>query len=104
MGRLFLYDGRWNGERVLPTGLLGSLTAPTLASLGYGLTVWLNASVNPSSSFVEHAPSSLQPDGPDGMIYDDGPGDLFMATGLFNQRLYVIPSRETVVVRFGRPD
>ena len=41
---------------------------------------------------------------PDGMIYNDGPNDLFMAAGLFNQRLYVVPSRETVVVRFGRPD
>jgi hypothetical protein len=38
------------------------------------------------------------------MIYHDGPNDLLMAAGLFNQRLYVIPSREMVVVRFGRAD
>ena len=41
-------------------------------------------------------------DGPEGFIYTDGPDDLLMAAGLFNQRLYVIPSREMVVVRFGR--
>jgi len=103
-GRLLLNDGRWEGEQVLPTGLLDSLTAPTPASPGYGLTVWLNAAVDPGDPFFEHAPRSLQPDGPEGMIYADGPSDLFMAAGLFNQRLYVVPSREMVVVRFGRAD
>ena len=104
VGRLLLNDGAWNGEQVLPIGLLDSLTAPTSASPGYGLTVWLNAAVDPDHPFFEHAPRSLQPDGPQGMIYNDGPRDLFMAAGLFNQRLYVIPSREMVVVRFGRPN
>lgn len=104
VGRLLLNDGARNGEQVLPTGLLDSLTAPTPASPGYGLTVWLNAAVETDHPFFEHAPRSLQPDGPQGMIYNDGPRDLFMAAGLFNQRLYVIPSREMVVVRFGRAD
>ncbi len=103
-GRLLLSEGRWNGEQVLPAGLLDALMAPTPASPGYGLTVWLNAAVRPEAPFFEHAPRTLQPDGPDGMIYDEGPSDLFMAAGLFNQRLYVVPSREMVVVRFGRAD
>lgn len=103
-GRLLLNDGRWNGEQALPAGLLDALRAPTPASPGYGLTVWLNAAVRPEAPFFEHAPRTLQPDGPDGMIYDEGPSDLFMAAGLFNQRLYVVPSREMVVVRFGRAD
>jgi CubicO group peptidase (beta-lactamase class C family) len=102
-GRLLLNDGRWEGTQVLPAGLLDSLTMPTDASPGYGLTVWLNAPVDPNSSFFDHAPPTLQPDGPDAMIYNDGPSDLFMAAGLYNQRLYVIPSREMVAVRFGRP-
>jgi CubicO group peptidase (beta-lactamase class C family) len=103
-GRLLLSDGRWNGEPVLPAGLLDALTAPTPASPGYGLTVWLNAAVDTSHAFFEGAPPSVRPDGPNGMIYNDGPSDLFMAAGLFNQRLYVIPSEQMVVVRFGRAD
>ena len=103
-GRLLLSDGRWNGEPVLPAGLLDALTAPTPASPGYGLTVWLNAAVDTSHAFFDHAPASVRPDGPSGMIYADGPSDLFMAAGLFNQRLYVIPSEQMVVVRFGRAD
>jgi len=103
-GRLLLNDGRWDGQQLLPPGLLDSLTAPMSTSPGYGLTVWLNAAVSPDASFFEHAPRTLQPDGPQGMIYEEGPSDLFMAAGLFNQRLYVVPSREMVVVRFGRAD
>ena len=103
-GRLLLNDGRWNGTPVVPASELDALVRPTEASPGYGLTVWLNAAVDTSSAFFEHAPPTLHPDGPQGMIYNDGPSDLFMAAGLFNQRLYVIPSRDMVVVRFGRAD
>jgi CubicO group peptidase (beta-lactamase class C family) len=104
VGRLILNDGVWNGERVLPAGLRDALATPTEASPGYGLTVWLNAAVPADHPFRDHAPAAMASGDPDGLIYADGPPDLFMAAGLFNQRLYVIPSRETVVVRFGRAD
>ena len=103
-GRMLLNGGTWNGEPILPPEQMAMLTTPTEASPGYGWGVWLNATVDPDDPFFEHTPSSLQPDGPNGMIYNDGPSDLYMAAGLFNQRLYVIPSREMVVVRFGRAD
>lgn len=103
-GRLLLNNGQWNGTSVVPPSSLDVLVRPTAASPGYGLTVWLNAAVDTSSAFFEHAPRTLHPDGPQGMIYNDGPRDLYMAAGLFNQRLYVIPSRNMVVVRLGRAD
>jgi CubicO group peptidase (beta-lactamase class C family) len=37
-------------------------------------------------------------------IYDGAPGSLYMAAGRYNQRLYVMPSRQMVVVRTGRAD
>jgi CubicO group peptidase (beta-lactamase class C family) len=104
VGRLLLQDGQWNGKAVLPAGLRDTLATPRPASPGYGLTIWLNAAVPPNHSFFNHTPPIARPDGPGGMIYADGPADLFMAAGAFNQRLYVVPSREMVVVRFGRPD
>lgn len=103
-GRLLLNDGRWDGESVIDPALMAELTQPTAASPGYGLTVWLNAAVDTSDAFFEGAPVVIQPDGASGMIYHDGPPDLYMAAGLFNQRLYVIPSEQMVVVRFGRAD
>jgi len=103
-GRLLLNEGRWQGKDILDPELMSVLTDPTAASPGYGLTVWLNAAVDTNHAFFEHTPVSVQPDGSEGMIYHDGPRDLYMAAGLFNQRLYVLPSREMVVVRFGRAD
>ena len=103
-GRMLLNGGTWNGQTILPPEPMDMLTTPTEASPGYGWGVWLNATVDPEAPFFDHTPPSLQPDGPNGMIYNDGPSDLYMAAGLFNQRLYVIPSREMVVVRFGRAD
>ncbi len=103
-GRLLLQDGRWEGEPVIASGVLAPLSRPTAVGPGYGLSVWLNAPVDPDAAFFDHTPPDVAANSPDGMIYADGPEDLFMAAGLHNQRLYVIPSREMVVVRFGRRD
>ncbi|PEN05098.1 hypothetical protein CRI93_13855 [Longimonas halophila] len=103
-GRLLLGNGTFEGEVVVARDVLTPLTIPTEAGPGYGLSVWLNAPVDPAASFFEYAPRDVAPDGPEGMIYADGPNDLFMAAGLNNQRLFVIPSREMVVVRLGRRD
>lgn len=103
-GRLLLQDGHWEGEPVIASGVLAPLSRPTAAGPGYGLSVWLNGPVDPDAAFFDHTPPDVSADGKDGMIYADGPEDLFMAAGLNNQRLYVIPSREMVVVRFGRRD
>jgi hypothetical protein len=99
-----LGNGTFEGEVVVARDVLTPLTTPTEAGPGYGLSVWLNAPVDADDFFFEYAPPDLTPDGPEGMIYADGPNDLFMAAGLYNQRLFVIPSREMVVVRFGRRD
>ena len=103
-GRLLLNDGQWEGESVVDSALMPELTASTTASPGYGLTTWLNAAVDTSDAFFDGTPVSVHPDGPEGMIYHAGPPDLYMAAGLFNQRLYMIPSEEMVIVRFGRAD
>jgi len=104
VGQLILNDGLRGDSQVLPPGLVDVLRTPLPESPGYGLTVWLNAPVDPSDAFLDHAPPSLRghPDG--GMIDPSGPPDLFMAAGLFNQRLYVLPSQDLVVVRLGRAD
>jgi CubicO group peptidase (beta-lactamase class C family) len=101
-GRLVLQDGTWEGQRVLPSGLHDALLQAPDAAPAYGLTFWLNTPVPPNHSFLDFSPADS--DGAAGFIYADGPGDILMAAGLFNQRLYVIPSRDMVIVRFGRAD
>jgi len=103
-GRLILGNGTFEGTNVISQDVLSSMTTPTEAGPGYGLSVWLNAPVDPDASFFDYTPPDVTADGRKGMIYANGPNDLFMAAGLNNQRLFVIPSREMVVVRFGRRD
>ncbi|NBB85637.1 MAG: serine hydrolase [Bacteroidetes bacterium] len=101
-GRLVLQDGTWEGEQILPSGLQDALLQAPDAAPAYGLTFWLNPPVPPNHSFLDFSPVAF--DGTEGFIYADGPNDILMAAGLFNQRLYVVPSRDMVVVRFGRAD
>ncbi len=84
-GLLYLRDGVWDGERILPEGWVEYSTTPTPRSNGrYGAHFWLNA----------------EPD--EGQRRWPGlPADLFMASGFEGQWVYVVPSKQTVVVRLG---
>lgn len=99
---LFLKNGgKWNGKQIVKKSLLDELVIGSRANPAYGITFWLNKKgLNPRS----------QPLG-GGAIDDisrngiaDGLPDLYMAAGAANQRLYIMPSRDMVVVRQGRLD
>jgi CubicO group peptidase (beta-lactamase class C family) len=87
-GLLYLQDGIWEGERILPDGWVKYTTTPTLkAPKGeYGAYWWLNAG-NPAGS-----PNRL---------YPSSPTDLYLARGYEGQNVIVIPSRELVLVHLG---
>lgn len=80
-GLLHLWDGVWNGQRVLPEGWseLVSTPAPANESRGYGGLFWLNA----------------------GGAMDRLPPDAYWAAGFMGQNTVIIPSRDVVVVRLG---
>ena len=87
-GLLYLQDGVWNGERILPEGWVKYTTTPTpRAPQGkYGAFFWLNAG----------APS----DASDRMMASV-PADTFFARGFQEQRVFIVPSKNLVLVRFG---
>jgi CubicO group peptidase (beta-lactamase class C family) len=87
-GLLYLQDGVWNGERILPEGWVKYTTTPTAkAPKGeYGAHFWLNAGT---------------PGNPGSRPWPDAPLDTFAAKGFQGQRVVVIPSRKLVLVRFG---
>jgi CubicO group peptidase (beta-lactamase class C family) len=87
-GLLYLNDGIWQGERILPDGWVKYSTTPVSgAKMGeYGAHFWLNAgeSGNPSHR-----------------IYPDIPADLFWADGYEGQKVFIIPSKKLVVAKLG---
>jgi len=95
-GQLLKDRGRWNGKQIIKASLLDELTTGTKANPAYGLTFWLNADgVGPSGSDRPGLSGDI------GAKKVSGVADLYMAAGAGNQRLYIIPSQDLVVVRFG---
>jgi len=83
LGLLFLGDGVWNGERVLPAGWARLAATPTVPGARYGTHWWLRLK-RPGGA----APLPL-------------PGDVFHASGHAGQNVTVVPSRALVIVRLG---
>lgn len=92
-GMLYLHDGVWQGERILPEGWVKYGVTPTpLQEQGYyGAHWWLNAGA---------------PGNPADRVWPDLPTDAYSAQGFEAQRVLMIPSRDLVVVRLGlsRPE
>lgn len=79
-GLLYLNKGNWNGDQILNEDWIKSTARPVAGSEGqYGAHFWLNS----------------------GGIYPDVPRDLFSANGFQGQHVFIIPSKDLVVVRFG---
>lgn len=87
LGLLYLHDGVWNGERILPVGWVDYTTTPAPATLrlpedheayaGYGAQFWLY--------------------GRDPRL----PADAYSTSGARGQHATVVPSRQLVVARMG---
>ena len=79
-GLLYLHKGNWNGEQLFDASWIDYVTTPTATSNGeYGGHFWLNA----------------------GGKYPDAPKDVYSANGYQGQRVFIIPSKDLVIVRMG---
>ena len=96
---LFLKNGgKWNGKQIVARKLLDQLVVGSKANAAYGITFWLNnKGVNPQGRAIGGAVEEISKNG-----IADGVKNIYMAAGAGNQRLYVIPSLDMVVVRQGQ--
>jgi len=79
-GLLYLHKGNWNGEQIFDESWADYVATPTKGSQGkYGGHFWLNA----------------------GGRYPDVPKDLYSCNGFQGQKIFIIPSRDLVIVRMG---
>lgn len=91
VGELILGDGSYKGRQILPKGTIAALRTTTSANPYYGLSCWVGFPREGVRRSPQQPP--LQVPGV--------PEDLFLAAGAGNQRLYLFPSRNLVVVRLG---
>ncbi|MGB5820563.1 MAG: serine hydrolase [Saonia sp.] len=78
-GLLYLQKGNWNGEQIFSPSWVDYVTTPADSTKIAGAHFWLNA----------------------GGKYPDVPKDLFSANGYQGQRVFIIPSKDLVIVRTG---
>lgn len=95
-GVLLRDRGKWKGKQIVSAKLLDELLIGSNANPAYGLTFWLNADgIGPSGGSRPGISGDI------GMKKVSEIPDVYMAAGAGNQRLYIIPSHDLVVVRFG---
>lgn len=81
LGLLYLHNGNWNGTQVFDESWVKYATTPTNSSNGnYGAQIWLNVG---------------------GVEYRDAPEEVFSFHGFSGQRVFIIPSKDLVIVRMG---
>jgi CubicO group peptidase (beta-lactamase class C family) len=79
-GLLYLNKGDWNGTQLFDPSWVSYVSTPTKNSNGtYGAHFWLNAEGK----------------------YPDVPRDLYSANGYQGQYVFIIPSKDLVIVRTG---
>lgn len=94
-GYLFLNDGCWSGQRLVPSGWVAASTTPSAVYVSgstpddetpSGYSWWLNRAIAQKN---QEKP------------WPDAPDDAYAAQGHWGQRIIVIPSEDVVIVRTG---
>lgn len=97
-GQFVLQAGTWNSDQLVDAGALLETLNGSTANPAYGLTWWLN-NAPPAEMLRTSRTMRRATDIFTNSYADQLPEDLFMAAGAGKQRLYIIPSRNMVVVR-----
>lgn len=110
-GEFMINGGRVGMRQIIKRELLDELLKGSEANPNYGVTFWLNRGKADPSRITDPRRSRLASILPteNGVrrmslngLGSGVPADLFMAAGAGNQRLYIIPSLNAIVVRMGR--
>ena len=93
-GLLALNKGNWNGNQIVSTNFFNAATTTSqLINKAYGYLWWLNG----KDSY--HLPQSQYEF--EGKLIPNAPNDMFAALGKNDQKIYVVPSKQLVIVRMG---
>lgn len=93
-GLLALNNGKWKNSQVISTNYFKeSIISSQNINHSYGYFWWLNGKQN----YMLPGGQIIYP----GLLVPNAPSDMYAAMGAKDQRIYVIPSRNMVVIRMG---
>lgn len=103
LGQLFLQDGVWNDQRLLPEGWVKYSTTPSKTDTlnHYGAHWWLNNDPQITQDDTPKVNSDKQHKKPTQRKWPSVPQDAYFMSGFQGQFVVVIPSKDLVVVRLG---
>jgi CubicO group peptidase (beta-lactamase class C family) len=96
VGEVLRTGGRWNGAQVIPAEWVEAMLGASPAYLNYGMFVWLGSTWEEMRYYD-----------PDVKAFGNRHSERFAATdvfwldGLHGQRVWIVPSKELVIVRTG---
>ncbi|MBL8643602.1 MAG: serine hydrolase [Rhodospirillaceae bacterium] len=96
VGLLHLHKGKVGDEQVVAEDWMAQVTTPSPTNPNYGFQTWLGTTYEPMRGYGKGVPTAVphsEPFAEPGIIYFDGAG---------GQRVYVIPSKDMVIVRTGK--
>lgn len=93
-GLMALNKGKWKNEQIINQTFFTEATNSSQSiNPSYGYLWWLNG----KSKFMVPGGQTVYP----GTLVPNAPADMFAAMGAEDQRIYVIPSKNMVIVRMG---
>ncbi len=107
-GQMINAGGMWNGRRIVKTDNLTQCFRGTEINPSFGLCFWLNGYTNQPSARELDPEETLEieplPEDWRGACLSEGaPVDLVVSLGSTFQRLYLLPSRDLIVIHHGKP-
>lgn len=93
-GLMALNKGKWRNEQIInETFFTESISTSQTINPSYGYLWWLNG----KSSAMIPGGQQVYP----GMLVPNAPADMYAAMGASDQRIYIVPSKNMVIVRMG---
>ncbi|AXG70241.1 beta-lactamase [Kordia sp. SMS9] len=93
-GLLIAANGRWNETQIIPENFLAEATTTSQnINQAYGYLWWLNGKTSYRLPQIQLEFS--------GELIPNAPQDLFCALGKNDQKIYVVPSKDLVIIRMG---
>ncbi len=94
IGELILQHGMMNGTELIPRSFINEMLQPSPLNPNFGMQIWLGSPVGEIRKYNDYTVTAFHSEkyGVDDVIYIDGYG---------GQRVYIVPSRELVIVRTG---
>jgi CubicO group peptidase (beta-lactamase class C family) len=105
-GQMLLQKGRYGGAQMVSQEALAQAFQPSSANSVYGLSFWLNAHAGPGVAeadverWIAADPGTVN--WKEACLCRNAPRDLVACIGSYGQRLYVVPSRQMIIVHLGK--